>query len=103
MKLRMGCVILAFPLLMLPFHAVAASPANQFTPGVPYYFSDFDPGRQPWEPGQHLNIEEVFKNYQYYEVVFDQGGNEITVSQYIRGVKTRSEKYSRLPDGSLKK
>jgi hypothetical protein len=87
----------------LPLVAGAATPADKFMPGTPYYFESFDPGLQPWEPGQPLNIEEVFKNYQYYEIVFDQRGDEITVSQYVRGVKTRTGKYSKLPDGSLGK
>lgn len=90
-------------LLVWPFLGAAASPGGQFTPGVPYYFNDFNPEQRPWEPGQSLNIEEVFKNYQYYEVVFVEGGNEIIVSQYVRGEKVGTEKYFRLPDGSLRK
>ena len=54
-------------LTAFPHAASAASLADKFTPGTPYYFSDFDPSQQPWEPGQYLNIEEVYKNYQYYE------------------------------------
>jgi len=90
-------------LLMLPLSADAASHAGKFTPGAPYYFDNFDPGQQPWEPGRNLNIEEVFKNYQYYEIVLDQDGKEITVNQYIRGSKAGSEKYLVLPDGALQK
>ena len=83
--------------------AGAASLAEKFAPGTPYYFDSFDPAQKPWNPGQHLNIEEVFKNYQYYEIVLDKGNKEITVSLYIRGVKTDSEVYLELPDGSLQK
>lgn len=81
----------------------AASLADKFSPGTPYYFGSFDPVQRPWEPERNLNIEEVFKNYQYYEIMLDQGGKEITVSQYIRGNKVGSEKYLVLPDGSLRK
>lgn len=90
-------------LLGLLLAADAASLADKFTPRVPYYYDNFDPGQQPWEPRQYLNFEEVFKNYQYYEIVIDQGGEEITVNQFIRGDKVGSEKYLVLPDGSLRK
>lgn len=90
-------------LFALPFVASAAALAGEFTPGTPYYFDSFDPAQHPWKPGRHLNIEEVFKNYQYYEIVLDREGREITVNQYIRGVKAGSERYLELPDGSLRK
>jgi hypothetical protein len=96
-------ILAALFLLALPHSASAASLANTFTPGTPYYFNDFDPIQQPWEPGQHLNIEEVFKNYQYFEIVFDQDGKGITVNRYLRGSKESSEKYLVLPDKSLRK
>lgn len=95
--------IAVFCMIVLPFSASAATLAEKFTPGTAYYFDHFDPGQQPWEPGQYLNFEEVFKNYQYYEIVLDQDGKEISVSQYIRGNKTGSEKYLVLPDRSLRK
>lgn len=95
--------ILAVLLIALPCSASSASFTEKYTPGTAYYFSDFDPGNQPWEPGQHLNIEEVFKNHQYYEIVFDQDGNGITVIRYLRGNKESSENYLVLPDRSLRK
>lgn len=96
-------VIAALFLIALPHAASAASLAEKFTPGTPYYFNDFDPGRQPWEPGQYLNIEEVYRNYQYYEIVFDQDGKGITVSRFLHGAKESSEKYLLLPDNSLRR
>jgi len=96
--------ILAVFSLLIFFHAAsAASLADKFIPGTPYYFTDFDPGQRPWEPGQNLNIEEVFKNYQYFEIVFDQDGKGLTVYRYLRGSKEGSEKYLVLPDKSLQK
>ena len=93
----------AFLLLILANLACASSFADKFTPGTSYYFNDFDPGQRPWEPGQYLNLEEVFKNYQYFEIVFDKDGNEVTVSRYLRGSKESSERYLVLPDKSLRK
>ena len=95
--------ILAFCFIVLPFATGAVSHAENFTPGVAYYFESFDPGQKPWIPGQNLNIEEVFKNYQYYEIEFSQDGKEITVKQYVRGTLAEIEKYLKLPDGSLRK
>jgi len=68
-----------------------------------YYFNDFNPGMQPWVPGQFLNLEEVFKNYQYYEIIFDQDGKGFTVNRYVSGSKESSEKYLVMPDNSLRK
>lgn len=90
-------------LLGLTLTADAASFANKFTPGVPYYYDHFDSGQQPWEPGQYLNFEEVFKNYQYYEIVLGRDGREISVSQYVRGNRVSSEEYLVLPNGSLQR
>ncbi len=96
-------IVTMFYLLTLPFAASAASLVDKMAPGVSYYYEYFDPEQRPWKPGWNLNIEEVFKNYQYYEIVLDQNGKEITVSQYIRGSKAGSEKYLVLPDGVLQK
>lgn len=84
---------------LLAFPAVCG--AAPFEPGVPYYFENFDPTLRPWNPGQGLNIEEVFKNYLYYEVVFDKSGREVTVNRYIQNRKEHSDKYRIGKDGAL--
>lgn len=96
-------IVAVLCLLVQTFAAGAATLADRFTPGTKYYFESFDSGKQPWVPGQDLNVEEVFKNYQYYEIVLDRDGKEITVNKYIQGAKAGSEKYLILPDGSLRK
>lgn len=101
--LKPNRILAALLLIALPYSASSASLSDNYTPGTSYYFSDFDPAQQPWEPGQYLNIEEVFKNHQYYEIVFDQDGNGITVTRYLRGSRESSEKYLVLPDRSLRK
>lgn len=82
--------------------AAFAAP-EKLTPGMPHYFENFDPTQKPWEPGPDLNFEEVFKNYQYYEIVLDQDGKGITVNHFIQNSKAGSEKYQLLPDRSLRK
>lgn len=84
---------------LLAFPAVCAS--APFEPGVPYYFEHFDPALKPWDPGQDLNIEEVFKNYVYYEVLFDKAGRGITVNRYVQNRKERSDRYLICDDGGL--
>ena len=96
-------VVAAFCLFTLTSAAGAASLADKLAPGMPHYFDSFDATQRPWEPGQSLNIEEVFKNYQYYEILLDRDGKAIVVNRYIRGSKAASEKYLVLPDGSLQK
>jgi len=96
-------ILVTLFLLALSTTSSADTPTDKFTSGTPYYFSDFNPGQKPWKPGQHLNIEEVFKNYQYYMIVFDQDGTGITVNRYISGSKQESERYLVLPDNSLQK
>lgn len=81
--------------------ASAAPLAEKFQPGVPYYFERFDPVMKPWNPGQDLNIEEVFKNYDYYEIIFDLSGGEIVVNRYLQNRKARSDRYLIRPDQSL--
>lgn len=81
--------------------ANAASLAEKFQPGVPYYFENFDPTMKPWDPGQDLNFEEVFKNYIYYEIIFDPSGREITVNRYLQNRKERSDRFLVRPDRSI--
>jgi hypothetical protein len=101
--LKSNQILAALFLFALPCAVSAASLADRFTPGTPYYFNDFSPGQKQWDPGQHLNFEEVFKNYQYYEILFDQDGKGITVNRFLRGSRESSEKYLVLPDKSLLK
>jgi ABC-type thiamine transport system substrate-binding protein len=79
----------------------AAAAAETLQPGSVYYYNSFDPATKPWNPGTGLNIEEVFKNYLYYEIVVDKTGQGITVNRYIQNVRERSDKYLIRPDGSL--
>jgi hypothetical protein len=94
-------VVAAVVFILFSLAASAASLAEKFQPGVPYYFENFDPAMKPWDPGQDLNIEEVFKNYDYYEIIFDQSGRELTVNHYLQNGKERSDRFLVKPDQSL--
>lgn len=81
-----------------------AAPAElSFEPDTPHYFEYFDPEQKPWQPGQALNIEEVFKNYQYFEIRFLNNRAEIRVWRYIQNQREGEVRYRVLPDGSLAK
>lgn len=91
-------------LLLTTAVAVEAAPdayPEKLKPGLKYYFDNFDPEQKPWNPGRDLNIEEVFKNYQYVEIVLGHDGREITVTHFTQGSKKHTEKYLLMPDGSL--
>jgi hypothetical protein len=95
---RIAAAVIA---ILFSFGASAASLAEKFQAGVPYYFENFDPAMKPWDPGQDLNIEEVFKNYVYYEIIFDRSGREITVNRYLQNRKERSDRFLVRPDRTI--
>ena len=88
-------------LVLATLFSAAAIAETTLQPGETYYFDNFDPTLKPWKPGVGLNIEEVYKNYLYYEVVVDKAGRGITVNRYIQGTKDHSDKYLIRLDGSL--
>ncbi|MCE5182241.1 MAG: hypothetical protein LLG15_10615 [Betaproteobacteria bacterium] len=88
-------------LILAAMFSLAAIAGTTLKPGETYYFDNFDPTLKPWSPGEGLNIEEVYKNYLYYEVVIDKAGRGITVNRYIQNARDRSDKYLVRPDGSL--
>ena len=94
-------ILLAAVLLWLAGFAAAGASDLPFAPDTPYYFEHFYPQQKPWQPGHGLNIEEVFKNYQYYEIRFLKNGGEIQVTHYVQGSKEGSERYRIKPDGTL--
>lgn len=89
--------------ILLGLAGLAGAGGLPLAPDTSYYFEHFDPEQKPWQPGQDLNIEEVFKNYQYYEIRMMQNTREIQVTRYIRNRRESSERYRIKPDGALEK
>lgn len=89
--------------ILLGLAGGAGAGGLQFDPEAPYYFEHFDPAQRPWLPGQELNIEEVFKNYQYYEIRFARNRREIQVTRFIQNSREGVEYYRIQPDGGLEK
>lgn len=80
---------------------VNASAAEKCRPNTPYYFSEFHPAS--WKVEDELNYEEVYKNFEYFEVSFNNSCDEITVKRYMKGQFDSIEKYKVDSDGSIKK
>lgn len=87
-------------LILCLWLAIPAS-ADDFVPDTPYLFETFDPQQRPWTPGRDMNIEEVFKNYEYFEVVFGRDGGLLKVSTIRQGKRSEVRYFRRLPDGGL--
>jgi len=68
----------------------------------PRYYSAFDPDRKPWKPDPELNLEEVFKNYQYYAIEYGAGRRRLTVTHYVNGAVADVTAWRVDEDGSLK-
>ncbi len=81
--------------------ALNASAAGKCRPNSPYFFSEFNPSS--WEVEDEVNYEEVYKNFEYFEVIFNKSCDEITVKKYIKGEFGSSEKYQLNADGVLSK
>jgi DNA-binding beta-propeller fold protein YncE len=68
---------------------------------TPYYYDTFNPDQAPWHPPQEKNIEEVFKHYQYFAIVYSAAGKQLAVSRYTRGQLVDTTHWTRQADGSL--
>lgn len=96
--------IIMFIFLLSTARAMAIELSLQdLIPGTKYYFDDFNPELRPWTPGELRNIEEVFKNYQYVEIVLDADGRTMTVKQYVQGAPKEEARYRLSPEGILQK
>lgn len=87
--------------LMLCLLAWPALAQPVFEPETPYLFEHFDPQQTPWQPGRDMNIEEVFKNYEYYEIVFGRDGKSVRVTPIRQGRRLAGSRYIRRDDGGL--
>lgn len=90
--------LLAFLVL---FFIKDCSAAGNCRPDTPYYFSEFNPAS--WRVENELNYEEVYKNFEYFEVSFNKSCDEITVKRYKKGQLDSSEKFKLNSDGTIQK
>ena len=57
------------------------------------FLSEFTQEKFPWLEGSCLNYEEVFKNYEYFETIFDKKSQSLVVKRVIKGALSREDKY----------
>jgi hypothetical protein len=95
-----GRLLLALLFVFPVVSAVAETTAP--VPGTPYYYDEFDPGLKPWRPGPERNLEEVFKHYRYYEIIYSAEPHTMQVRQYVKGAVSNTTIYPVQPDGSLR-
>ncbi len=84
--------ILAFVITAAAFPACAETA---------HYYTEFDSGLIPWQAPEEKNFEEVFKNYEYFAIVYSNDGADLTVSHYIKGVVADVSHWQLQPNGAL--
>jgi mono/diheme cytochrome c family protein/DNA-binding beta-propeller fold protein YncE len=68
---------------------------------APHYHDEFNPALIPWVPAPERNIEEVFKRYEYYSIVYSANGAQLAVTHYLKGSVADVSYWRRQPDGAL--
>lgn len=96
---RRGIISAVIALTISP--AADSSAFYKCRPETPYYFDEFSPAS--WSPDKELNYEEVYRNYEYFEVLFDKGCAGIVVKRYVKGQFSSSDRYRVNNDGTLEK
>ncbi len=66
-----------------------------------HYYDEFNPALKPWAPAQERNIEEVFKRYEYYSILYSDDDARLTVTHYLKGAVADVSHWRRQPDGAL--
>jgi mono/diheme cytochrome c family protein/WD40 repeat protein len=69
--------------------------------GTAHYYTAFDSSQTPWKAAEEKNFEEVFKNYEFFSIVYSNGGAELEVSHYIKGAVADVSQWRLQPNGSL--
>ncbi len=96
------------PLLLAVFILMAAAGLSEarperIKPGLSYYSEDYRTAGNVSDIAEEKNYEEVFKNYEYYEAVYDDKKRVKIFRAYKRGEVILTERYFYRPDGRLSK
>ncbi len=65
------------------------------------YLTDFKPANFPWPPSDCLNVEEVFKNYKYYETELNWPQRKLTVKMIVSGQLQQTDQYKVTKENTL--
>ena len=66
-----------------------------------HYYTEFNPGLNPWQEPEEKNYEEVFKNYEFFTIVYTNAGRDLEVSRYVKGSVADVSHWQLQPDGAL--
>ena len=95
-------------LLLLIFILMAAADFSEarperIKPGLSYYSEEYTTAGNVSDIAEQKNYEEVFKNYEYYEAVYDDKKRVKIFRAYKRGEIVLTERYFYRPGGKLAK
>ncbi len=99
--------MMRYTLLGLAFVLAASMAENgiarpeRIVPNQPYYADEFAMEGEIAELGEERNFEEVFKNYEYYEAIYDERERPILFRAYRRGEILWTERYHYDEQGKL--
>ncbi len=88
-------------LLMTGFSGETLSRPENIKPGLSYFADEFTVNESVAELGEEKNYEEVFKNYEYYEMIYDEQKRPAVFRAYKRGEVVSTEYYFYGNDGKL--
>lgn len=66
---------------------------HKIKPGIPYYSNDYTSENNLSMLAEEKNFEEVYRNYNYYEAVFDKHERIVFFNAYKQGELEFSETY----------
>lgn len=89
--------------LVLAFSGFSDARPERIKPGISYFSEDYTTKNNVSDISVEKNYEEVFKNYEYYEAVYDELKRVKIFRAYKRGEIILHEKYFYDPNGKLAK
>jgi len=92
-----------FLFLMAANNSDTLSRPEKIKPNISYYAEEFTIKGNIAELGEERNYEEVFKNYEYFETIYDEQERPSIFRAYKRGEITRTERYFYNSNGELVK
>lgn len=96
-------VLLLAIFFLLAFSNFSEARPERIKPGLSYFSEDYITKNNVSDISEEKNYEEVFKNYEYYEAVYDEIKRVKIFRAYKRGEVILNEKYFYTPDGKLAK
>ena len=95
--------LLLTTLILLAVAGLSEARPERIKPGLSYYSEDCITKGKVSDIDEEKNYEEVFKNYEYYEAVYDDLKRVRIFRAYKRGEVLLTERYFYRPDGRLAK